>query len=320
MCVCVWPNHTIAPSNAWPSGDGAAHPAALHDFLLQTGGRRDQHPDGLQGPSCRSPGSRSSAAPPTARAAHLHQVRTGVEDPTSEQKGSEGRRWHCRCWLGPRRPALTSHSPPASRLSWRGGPGPSCPAQGPAVRTRATVGHPDGPPPHPRSPLSCEQRPQWPRTWPPSPCPPRLPALPDAHPGSWASAPGHKRDERTRLSVAGTSRGQQPGRGCRGVRSAPTYLPQLQEGPQWVPHQAGLCEHQSLRVLQLPRELQCPRPTLPAGVHQACGNNRGGQAPEGSPQTAPRGPGPTPPSGCRRGRRAYGPQGRWAPDAQWHRR
>lgn len=45
------------------------------------------------------------------------------------------------------------------------------------------------------SPQSSAQRLQWLRTWPPSPCPPWPQAPPDAHPGSWASAPGEEGTE-----------------------------------------------------------------------------------------------------------------------------
>lgn len=53
--------------------------------------------------------------------------------------------------------------------------------------------------------------------------------------------------------------------------SCTAHLAQLQDALQGGPHQAGLGLQQSLRILQPPHELQRLRPTLPAGVDQACG-------------------------------------------------
>lgn len=55
---------------------------------------------------------------------------------------------------------------------------------------------------------------------------------------------------------------------CHGCTA---HLAQLKDALQGGPHQAGLGLQQSLRILQSPHELQCLRPTLPAGVDQAWG-------------------------------------------------
>lgn len=149
------------------------------------------------------------------------------------------------------------------------------------------------------SPRSSVQHPRWLRTWLPSPCPPWPRAPPDAHPNSWASVPaGGRHPAVTRGTLTPNNpagslgrgwgrRALGPGGGCpvpphvpqtsptapgpRSVPSCTAHLAQLQDALQGGPHQAGLGLQQSLRILQPPHELQRLRPTLPAGVDQACG-------------------------------------------------
>lgn len=148
-----------------------------------------------------------------------HPSPAPAKKPLSRGRGRRETGQGVRGWVGgrvqieaekwgppPHPPSCELQRPSAPCREARGAEvGRACVQPSPAPRAPT---EPGGAPAPQASPQSSAQHLRWPWPWPPSPCPPWPQAPPDAHPGSWASAPGEESAEESRGQAPWRSPGE----------------------------------------------------------------------------------------------------------------